>query len=127
MKGNSNFEQTITASTENGTTFFEQSLNITLKQLSKEDHKELKLMSYGRPHIAVEDYNGNVFLMGIEHGAELSGGTIATGSAMGDLSGYSLTFTAMERRPANFIDAPTAADPYDGMASATVTVTEGTN
>ena len=84
-------------------------------------------MSYGRPHIAVEDYNGNVFLMGIEHGAELSGGTIATGAAMGDLSGYSLTFTAMERRPANFIDAPTAADPYDGMASATVTVTEGTN
>ena len=127
LKGNSNFEQTITANLENGTTFFEESLNVTLKQLSKEDHKELKLLSYGRPHIAVEDYNGNVFLMGTEHGAELSGGTIATGSAMGDLSGYSLTFTGMERRPANFIDAPAATDPYDGMASATVTVTEGTN
>ena len=127
LKGNSNFEQTITANLENGTTFFEQSLNVTLKQLSKEDHKELKLLSYGRPHIAVEDYNGNVFLMGVEHGAELSGGTVATGAGMGDLSGYTLTFSAMERRPANFVDAPTAADPYAGMASATATVTEGTN
>ena len=65
--------------------------------------------------------------MGTEHGAELSGGTIATGSAMGDLSGYSLTFTAMERRPANFLQSATATDPYAGMSSATVTITEGTN
>ena len=127
LKGNSNFEQTITANLENGTTFFEQSLNVTLKQLSKEDHKELKLLSYGRPHIAVEDYNGHVFLMGTEHGAELSGGTIATGASMGDLSGYSLTFTGMERRPANFVDAPTDGSPFAGMASASATITEGTN
>ena len=127
LKGNSNFEQTITANLENGTTFFEQSLSVTLKKLTKEDHKELKLLSYGRPHIAVEDYNGNVFVMGVEHGAELSGGTVATGSAMGDLSGYTLTLSSMEVEPANFVDSPTASDPYAGMSSATVTVTVGTN
>lgn len=127
VKGNSSFEQTITSNRENGTTFFEQTLNLTFKKLSKEDNLELKLLSYGRPHVAVEDYNGNVFLMGLEHGADVSGGTIVTGAAMGDLSGYTLTLTAMEREPANFIDSPTAADPYDAMTSATVTVTEGTN
>lgn len=127
LKGNSSFEQTVTASRENGTVFYEQTLNITLKKLSKEDNKELKLLAYGRPHVAVEDYNGNVFLMGLEHGADVSGGTIVTGAGMGDLSGYTLTLTAQEREPANFVDSPTAADPYDGMASATVTVTEGTN
>jgi len=58
LKGNSSFEQTITASRENGTTFFEQTLNLTLKKLSKGDNKELKLLAYGRPHVAVEDYNG---------------------------------------------------------------------
>ena len=127
VKGNSSFEQAVTSSRENGTTFFEQTLNLTLHKLSKEDHKEIKLLAYGRPHIAVEDYNGNVFVMGLEHGADVSGGTIVTGAAMGDLSGYTLTFTAQELKPANFVDAPTAADPYAGMASATVTVTEGTN
>jgi len=127
LKGNSSFEQTITSSRENGTTFFEQTLNLTLKKLTKESHKELKLLAYGRPHVAVEDYNGNVFVMGLEHGAEVSGGTIVTGAAMGDLSGYTLTLSAQEVLPANFVDSPTAADPYAGMGSATVTVTEGTN
>lgn len=127
VKGNSSFEQNITSSRENGTTFFEQTLNLTLHKLSKEDNKELKLLAYGRPHIAVEDYNGNVFLMGLEHGADVSGGTIVTGAAMGDLSGYTLTLSAMEVQPANFIASPTSSDPYAGMSSATVTVTVGTN
>ena len=127
VKGNSSFEQNITSSRENGTTFFEQTLNLTLHKLSKEDNKELKLLAYGRPHIAVEDYNGNVFLMGLEHGADVSGGTIVTGAAMGDLSGYTLTLSAMEVLPANFVASPTASDPYAGMSSATVTVTVGTN
>jgi hypothetical protein len=127
VKGNSSFEQNITSSRENGTTFFEQTLNLTLHKLSKEDNKELKLLAYGRPHIAVEDYNGNVFLMGLEHGADVSGGTIVTGAAMGDLSGYTLTLSAMEVKPANFVASPTISDPYAGMSSATVTVTVGTN
>jgi hypothetical protein len=127
VKGNSSLEQAVTSSRENGTTFFEQTLNLTLHKLSKEDHKEIKLLAYGRPHIAVEDYNGNVFVVGLEHGADVSGGTIVTGAAMGDMSGYTLTFTAQELLPANFVASPTAADPYAGMSSATVTVTEGTN
>ncbi len=127
VKGNSSFEQNITSSRENGTTFFEQTLNLTLHKLSKEDNKELKLLAYGRPHVAVEDYNGNVFLMGLQHGADVSGGTIVTGAAMGDLSGYTLSLSAMEVKPANFVASPTSADPYAGMSSATVTVTVGTN
>ena len=127
LKSASSFEQNVTSSRENGTTFFEQTLNLTLKKLSKEDHKEIKLLAYGRPHVAVEDYNGNVFLMGLEHGADVSGGTIVTGAAMGDLSGYTLTLSSMEVEPANFVSAPTATDPFAGMTSATVTVTEGTN
>jgi hypothetical protein len=127
LKGNSSFEQAITSSRENGTTFFDQTLTLTLKKLSKEDNKEIKLLAYGRPHVAVEDYNGNVFVMGLENGAEVTGGTIVTGAAMGDLSGYTLTLNAQEKLPANFVNAPTAADPYAGMTSATVTVTVGTN
>ena len=127
LKGNSSFEQTVTSSRENGTTFFEQTLNLTLHKLSKEDNKEIKLLAYGRPHVAVEDYNGNVFVMGLEHGAEVTGGTIVTGAAMADLSGYTLSFSAQEVKPANFVDSPTASDPYAGMSSATVTVTSGSD
>ena len=84
-------------------------------------------MAYGRPHVCVEDRNGNFFLCGLEHGMEVTGGSIATGTAFGDLSGYSLTLTGQELEPANFIAGGTSADPLAGMSSATVTVTVGTN
>lgn len=133
LKGNSSFEQTVNASRENGTVFYEQTLNLTLKKLSKEDNKELKLLAYGRPHVAVEDYNGNVFLMGLEHGADVSGGTIVSGASMGDLSGYTLTLTAQEREPANFMasdtvdaDFPFSVTDFAGLTG-TITITEGTN
>ena len=110
VKGNSSFEQTINSSRENGTTFVEQALNLTFKKMSKQTHKEVKLLAYARPHVVVEDNNGNKFLMGLEYGAEVTGGTIVTGAAMGDLSGYTLTFTAQEKIPANFVDATITAD-----------------
>jgi len=110
VKGNSSFEQAVTSSRDNGTTFFEQTLNLNFKKLSKQTHNELKLLAYARPHVIVEDNNGNKFLMGLEYGAEVSGGSIATGAAMGDMSGYTLTFTAQEKIPANFVDATIAAD-----------------
>ena len=45
---------------------------------------------------------------------------------MGDLSGYTLTFSAMEQVPANFLEGATEADPFAGLTG-TVTVTQGTN
>tara|TARA_B110000285_G_scaffold150111_1_gene167542 strand:- start:4140 stop:4688 length:549 start_codon:yes stop_codon:yes gene_type:complete len=127
LKGTNSLETAITSSRENGTTFFEETLTLGLPKLSKEDNKELKLMAYGRPHIAVEDRNGNFMLCGLEHGMEVSGGSIATGTAFGDMSGYTLTLSGQELEPANFIAGGTAADPFAGMSSATVTVTVGTN
>jgi len=126
VKGNSSFEQTITSSRENGTTFFEQTLNLTLHKLTLADNKELKLLSYGRPHVVIQDYNNNAFLMGLANGADVSGGTIVTGAAMGDLSGYTLTLSASEVEPANFLEAPSASNPFAGLTTA-ATIVQGTN
>lgn len=105
IKGANSFTTNITSSSENRTTFFEQQLEVTLPKLTPEQHQEIKLLSYGRPHIIVEDYNDNFFVAGLENGCDVTAGTIVTGAAMGDLSGYTLTFTAMEKLPANFVDA----------------------
>ena len=103
LKGNSSLTQNIQSSRENGTTAFEQVLELTLPKLSAADNQAVKLLAFGRPRIVVEDYNGSFYLVGREHGADVTGGTIVTGAAMGDLSGYTLTFTAMERIPANSV------------------------
>lgn len=105
VKGASSFTQNIQSSRDNGTTFFEQVLELTFKKLSSDDHDRVYRIAAGRPHVVVEDYNENFFLVGEEHGCDVTGGTIVTGAAMGDLSGYTLTLTGMERRPANFLGA----------------------
>jgi hypothetical protein len=109
IKGASSFTQNIQSSRDTGTTAFEQVIEVTLKKLTIADHKELKILAFGRPHVIIEDNNGNYFLAGLEHGADVTGGTIVTGTAMSDLSGYTLTLTGMEKAPANFLgDTPTA-------------------
>ena len=117
VKGNSSLETNIQTSLENGTTFFESVVNLTLHKLTKEDNKELKLMSFGRPHLFVETFDGKLLLVGREHGAEVTGGTMVTGTAMGDLQGYTLTLTANETTPPNFVAGFTDSDPFAGMAS----------
>ena len=118
LKGNSSLEQTVTASRENGTTFYDQIVNLTFKKLSPESNQELALIAVARPHIIVEDNNGNFMLVGKEFGADVNGGTVVTGAAMGDLSGYTLTLQGMEKKPANFINFGDA----DPLATAGVTV-----
>ena len=103
VRGASTYTETPTKSRENGTTFFEQVLELQLPKLTKEDHKTIKLLCYTSPHILIEDNNGNVFVAGLEYGIDVSGGSITTGGAMGDMSGYTLSFTGQEKLPANFL------------------------
>lgn len=104
LRGNSTFDQNIVSSRENGTTTYEQVLTLTLKKLTPKTHKELKLLVSGRPKVFVEDNNGNIFLAGAEFGMDVTAGTIVSGGAMGDLSGYTLTLNGMESAPAEFLD-----------------------
>ena len=106
LKGTSTFEQTVTSSRENGSTFVEQKLTLNLKKLTIADHKQLKLLAYGRPIIVVQDRNNNYFMAGLTKGMDLVSANITTGASMGDASSYNLEFQGMELKPANFI-APT--------------------
>lgn len=108
IKGNSSLETAINSSRENGTTFYETTLNLTLTFLDVATQEQIKLLAHGRPQVVVEDYNGNFFLVGKEHGCEVTGGSIATGAAMGDLSGFTLSLVAQETDPPFFCaSAPT--------------------
>lgn len=98
------YTETITKSIDTGTTFFAQALAVTFPKLTKSMHKELKLLIWASPTVIVQDYNSNYFVMGLENQADANGGTIVTGGARGDLSGYTLTMAAEEAVPGNFLD-----------------------
>ena len=104
LRGTNSFEQTIVSSRDNGTTYFEQKLSLSLKKLTVKDHKELKLLAYGRPQVVIQDHNGNYFFAGLAHGMDVTGGTIVTGTALGDMSGYTIELSGQEPVPANFLE-----------------------
>ena len=105
IKGNSSLEVSINSSRENGTTFYSQTLSLTLTYLDNLTKNEIQLLAVSRPYIVVEDYYGNQFLCGYENGMECTGGTIVTGAAAGDLSGFTLTFEGQEEKAPYFVDA----------------------
>ena len=110
VKGNSSLETTVTSSRENGTTFYTQTLNLTLTYLDAKTQAELQTLAVGRPYVVVQDYYGNNFLCGFENGMECTGGTVVTGAAAGDLSGFTLTFEGMEETAPYFLDAAVTGD-----------------
>ena len=115
MRSGASMTSNINSSRETGTTFFETTLELTLRKLSHNDNKELKILAHGRPHIFVLDNNDNIMLVGQEYGCEVTGGTLVTGNAMGDLSGYTLTFTAQERSLPLFKDSDITVAAFEGL------------
>lgn len=99
------FEQNIQANQENGTVFYEQTLNIKLEALTAAKRNEILLLAQNNLMIIVKDNNGVYWLMGETRGATLSGGKSSTGTAYGDLSGFDLNFMAEESAMAQQVTA----------------------
>jgi len=121
----------INSDNANGTTFFNQTLSVTLQKIDHDMTNELRLMAYARSQIFVQDENDNVFLLGIDGGCYVTGGTVITGTAKGDLTGYTIEWGAEERNaliqiPAG-VSAADAKYPFDGLSDdSALTITAGT-
>ena len=120
LKGNSSYTETVNTSRDNGTTFFSQELTLNLKKLTNEMTTQLKLMAYGRPQIFVHTNAGDTLLVGQERGADVTAGSLQTGGALGDLYGYSVTFTGEEQFPAAFVSGSTVDNPFGELTAPTI-------
>jgi hypothetical protein len=127
LKGSSAYTEAVNSSRTNGTTFFNQTTVLNLKKLTNEMTTQLKLMAYGRPQIVLWTNNGDALLAGEHLGCDVTAGTIQTGGALGDLYGYSVTFTGMEQLPAAFLSGSTTTSPFGGLVNAPTVVTGSAN
>ena len=103
VRGKSSYSEKIKTSRNNGTTFYEQSLKITLSKLSEQDFINVGELAKGRPNIIIQDNNGNLFLSGAEFGSDMADSDVVTGESMLDLSGYLLNFKALEKTSAKLL------------------------
>jgi len=121
-KQTGDFTETINASTENGTVFYEQVINSPFHKMQSSTRNQIKVLAQNPAlKVVVETNNGQddgigvLFLAGQQNGMTLSGGTGQTGTAFGDLNGYSLTFTGQEPLPASEVSGSSLADVLDGI------------
>ena len=117
LKGTSAYTETVNSSRENGTTFFNQETVLNLKKLTNEMTTQLKLMAYGRPQVILWTNNGDALLAGEQLGCDVTAGTIQTGAGLGDLYGYSVTFTGMEQLPAAFLSGSSTTNALSGLTA----------
>jgi len=117
----SDFSEAITSTPENGTVFYEQTLNAVFFKLQSSTRNQVKVLAQNpNLKVIVETNNGTVdgvgryWLLGEDRGMQLLSGTGATGTAFGDLNGYSLTFTGQEPNPSSEISG-SLADALSGI------------
>ena len=118
LRGANTFDEAGETSSENGTAFYTATGTLQIKSQDAVTRKELKLLAYGRPRVISEGWDGSFKLYGLDNGCDVALST-ASGSAMGDFTGYNISITAKEVMPAVFIE--------DGLMDdgAEVTVVEG--
>ena len=102
--------ETIVGSRENGTIYYTPTLSVILNRLTKEDQNQIKLLGSTKV-VAFAQLNATlstggasdahdvIIALGVENGLQLTAGTMDSGAAWGDRSGYTLTFDGMEQNP----------------------------
>lgn len=104
-KNTASFTETITASLENGTVFYQQDLVMVFNKLRQTVQNQLiKLAQCTELRVLVESNEGTWFLLGYDFGMALSAGSASTGLTFGDRNGYTVTLTGFERDPAPAFD-----------------------
>ncbi len=95
-------------STENGTSFYELTLSITLHKLDAALRNKILLLGQGKWRIIVKSQNGTYHLMGYQNPVRVSASTPGLGKAYGDLNGAVITFMGKEPAPAYLVSSTAA-------------------
>jgi hypothetical protein len=118
----SDYSEAISSTPENGTVFYEQTVNAVFFKLQSSTRNQVRVLAKNpNLKVIVETNNGSVdgvgkfFYLGQNNGLQLLSGTGATGTAFGDLNGYNLTFTGQEPEPASEISGSVLADVLTGI------------
>jgi hypothetical protein len=118
-KHTGNFTEEVASSVENGTIFYTQTITATFFKMTAGRRLNMELMAKNRLAVFVQDNNDNIFMIGRFDGAEVTAASTTTGTAKGDLNGYTVTFTAEERDKAYLLE-PYTSIPFDNFADITV-------
>jgi len=109
VKGTSQLVENVNANVQNGTIFYAPELTIVLNKLQANTRNEILLLAQNRLVAVAKDNNGSFWYLGKTRALDLTAGSAGTGTADGDRSGYTLTFTGAEPALAPAVNSAVAA------------------
>ena len=110
IRTSSQLTETVNASLENGTVFYQGEVVTYFNKLGQYKRNILKTLAQSqRLAIVAEDNNGQYFYLGQTYGCFISAGTSVTGKALGDQNGYNMTFQYLEPNPMNQLSGSLAS------------------
>ena len=96
-RGANSFTQNIQADPATGSVAYEPTITAMFSKLNYTNSQKLDLIIKNRMAIIVELKDGTFFYAGKDAGMEVNGGSAASGAAMNEFQGYTLTFGGMEK------------------------------
>lgn len=100
LKESSNFSDNIAGAMSAGTLFYTPTLELVIPKLRASVAREVLLLGKNRLVAIVEsNMSGEFYVLGDKNGIELVSGTGASGTAFGDLNGYTIQFEGREPEP----------------------------
>lgn len=100
-KYSSNWSDTENVSIENGTNYYEQSMNVLFGKYEQAVRDTLEELASAEMIIVVKDSNNKMWLLGDkDNGMILTAGNSNSGTAYGDFNGVNLTFSRFCKTPA---------------------------
>jgi hypothetical protein len=110
IRTSSQMTETVNASLENGTVFYQGEIVTYFNKLGQDKRNILKTLAQSQQlAIVAEDNNGQFFYLGQTYGCFISAGTSVTGKALGDANGYNMTFQYLEPNPMNQLSGSLAS------------------
>lgn len=110
IRTSSQMTETVNASLENGTVFYQGEIVTYFNKLGQDKRNILKTLAQSQQlAIVAEDNNGQYFYLGQTYGCFISAGTSVTGKALGDANGYNMTFQYLEPNPMNQLSGSLAS------------------
>jgi hypothetical protein len=102
IRTSSQLTETVNASLENGTVFYQGEIVTYFNKLGQDKRNILKTLAQSqRLSVVAEDNNGQFFLLGQTYGCFVSAGTSVSGKSLGDQNGFNITLQYLEPNPMN--------------------------
>lgn len=95
-------------SNDNGTSFYEQTAQVTLHKLEAPLRNTLLVLGQGKWRVIIKDQRGKYWLMGKQNPVRVSASTPQLGKLYGDLNGSIVTFMGAEPEIAHEVTAAAA-------------------